>query len=523
MFPINTFIFDILLILTCIKNAFLQSTTSFHLNTNTHLIVYISNDDIISMNNNNNLIQITTPKDITHLYETVHKTHIEIPLSNTNRNDAVNVYDYVPSYLNAEIHFSYINVSLSPYTKLTSNDTLIVFNNIKSIIDIGIDNGCNIVNATGSLKLVNQLLNDIENKDLYEEQFHLFKFELIDKSTKEIVMPDNNDLYTVNDNTFYLLQIYYNDTIIYQQDNYFMLVDKEHINNNIQARSYFISNVNTKDKHAVTSIQCDDNKFLIYLQKENDDDENHFIILKCSRHSGECFFTNEDVHNNYGKYILNVINDKGILSSNEQIKYLLYKKLNEVEFDISMPRINYGNDSSKVKISLVNKDEYDLRRVKVNFYKGSGDVIESNDVDISEVNEDFLVFDFKNNENVYLYSIKDVFNEEEIVFDKFKYVMYNENVFVDINPRNLFFESDKDINENDNSRVKLTFYNKYDMEMFLPYIVVLDQNSNKIKYDIEYINNQEIIVLFGKASDLFENNLNDILDIISNPGGESDE
>lgn len=41
--------------------------------------------------------------------------------------------------------------------------------------------------------------------------------------------------------------------------------------------------------------------------------------------------------------------------------------------------------------------------------------------------------------------------------------------------------------------------------------------------DIEYINNQEIIDLFGKASDLFENNLNDILDIISNPGGESDE
>ena len=40
---------------------------------------------------------------------------------------------------------------------------------------------------------------------------------------------------------------------------------------------------------------------------------------------------------------------------------------------------------------------------------------------------------------------------------------------------------------------------------------------------IEYINNQEIIDLFGKASDLFENNLNDILDIISNPGGESDE
>ena len=41
--------------------------------------------------------------------------------------------------------------------------------------------------------------------------------------------------------------------------------------------------------------------------------------------------------------------------------------------------------------------------------------------------------------------------------------------------------------------------------------------------DIEYINNQEIIDLFGKASDLFENNLNVVLDIISNPGGEGDE
>ena len=41
--------------------------------------------------------------------------------------------------------------------------------------------------------------------------------------------------------------------------------------------------------------------------------------------------------------------------------------------------------------------------------------------------------------------------------------------------------------------------------------------------DIEYINNQEIIDLFGKVSDVFENNLNDILEIISNPGGEANE
>ncbi len=38
--------------------------------------------------------------------------------------------------------------------------------------------------------------------------------------------------------------------------------------------------------------------------------------------------------------------------------------------------------------------------------------------------------------------------------------------------------------------------------------------------DIEYINNQNIIDLFGEASDLFENNLNNVLDIIDNPGGE---
>lgn len=41
--------------------------------------------------------------------------------------------------------------------------------------------------------------------------------------------------------------------------------------------------------------------------------------------------------------------------------------------------------------------------------------------------------------------------------------------------------------------------------------------------DIEYINNQEIADFFGKAGDFFENNLNDILEIINNPGGDVNE
>lgn len=38
--------------------------------------------------------------------------------------------------------------------------------------------------------------------------------------------------------------------------------------------------------------------------------------------------------------------------------------------------------------------------------------------------------------------------------------------------------------------------------------------------DIEYINTEEIVKFFGEASDLFEANMNDVLDIINNPGGE---
>lgn len=41
--------------------------------------------------------------------------------------------------------------------------------------------------------------------------------------------------------------------------------------------------------------------------------------------------------------------------------------------------------------------------------------------------------------------------------------------------------------------------------------------------DIEYLNSQDIIDFFGKASDFFEQNLNNVLDIIDNPGGEDDE
>lgn len=41
--------------------------------------------------------------------------------------------------------------------------------------------------------------------------------------------------------------------------------------------------------------------------------------------------------------------------------------------------------------------------------------------------------------------------------------------------------------------------------------------------DIEYINNQKLMDIFGEASDLFENNMNCILDIINNPGGDTNE
>lgn len=41
--------------------------------------------------------------------------------------------------------------------------------------------------------------------------------------------------------------------------------------------------------------------------------------------------------------------------------------------------------------------------------------------------------------------------------------------------------------------------------------------------DTEYTNDQEITDIFGRACDLFENNMTDILEIISNPGGDVDE
>ena len=41
--------------------------------------------------------------------------------------------------------------------------------------------------------------------------------------------------------------------------------------------------------------------------------------------------------------------------------------------------------------------------------------------------------------------------------------------------------------------------------------------------DIDLLNEQKFVELFGEASDLFEDKLNMILDIINNPGGETDE
>lgn len=41
--------------------------------------------------------------------------------------------------------------------------------------------------------------------------------------------------------------------------------------------------------------------------------------------------------------------------------------------------------------------------------------------------------------------------------------------------------------------------------------------------DMEYVNNQDISEFFGKVADFFESNLNTIMDIINNPGGEEDD
>ena len=38
--------------------------------------------------------------------------------------------------------------------------------------------------------------------------------------------------------------------------------------------------------------------------------------------------------------------------------------------------------------------------------------------------------------------------------------------------------------------------------------------------DIECVDNQEITEIFGEACDLFEANMNDVLDIVNNPGGD---
>ena len=41
--------------------------------------------------------------------------------------------------------------------------------------------------------------------------------------------------------------------------------------------------------------------------------------------------------------------------------------------------------------------------------------------------------------------------------------------------------------------------------------------------DMEYLHTQEILDFFGKVTDFFEENLNNILDVLNNPGGEEDE
>ena len=41
--------------------------------------------------------------------------------------------------------------------------------------------------------------------------------------------------------------------------------------------------------------------------------------------------------------------------------------------------------------------------------------------------------------------------------------------------------------------------------------------------DIDSLDDQKFVEIFGEASDFFEENLNLVLDIISNPGGDLDE
>ena len=41
--------------------------------------------------------------------------------------------------------------------------------------------------------------------------------------------------------------------------------------------------------------------------------------------------------------------------------------------------------------------------------------------------------------------------------------------------------------------------------------------------DMDYLHTKEISDFFGKVTDFFEDNLNTILDVINNPGGDEDE
>ena len=59
----------------------------------------------------------------------------------------------------------------------------------------------------------------------------------------------------------------------------------------------------------------------------------------------------------------------------------------------------------------------------------------------------------------------------------------------------------------------------YLSDMFQWNYIALKKTAN----DIELIKDQKIVDLFSDASTLFEDNLNNVLDIIDNPGGDSDE
>ena len=59
----------------------------------------------------------------------------------------------------------------------------------------------------------------------------------------------------------------------------------------------------------------------------------------------------------------------------------------------------------------------------------------------------------------------------------------------------------------------------YLSDMFQWNFIALKKTTN----DIDFIKEQKIVDIFSDACNLFEENLNNVLDILDNPGGEEDD